>query len=326
MTRNEIADFGVTASGQAVQRLTLDNGALRVSLLTLGAIVQDVRLHGVDHRLTPGSDRLADYESGLHYHGALVAPVVNRLSGGAAPIAEVPHRFEPNQDGLHTLHSGKAGTHLKLWEVAALTATSVTLSVNLPDGEGGFPGNRQIVVAYGLYDATLRMQVTATTDRTTLFNVANHSYWNLDGSAGWAGHRLQVAADRYLPVTDSFAPTGEVRDVAGTPFDFRQPRSILPGQPPMDNSFCLSDRQRDLTPVLTLTGSDGVSMTLATTEPGLQIYDGRNPAQPGRGTYEALAIEAQNWPDAPNHAGFPDIELHPGQTYAQTTEWRFTRA
>lgn len=319
-----ISDFGNLTDGQTVRRIALRRGALQVGVLTLGATLQAVRLDGVAHDLTLGSDRLADYQGDLRYHGVLVAPVVNRFTAARAPLAGQMHRFEANQDGLHTLHSGTAGSHLKVWQIAAASATTVTLTVTLPDGEGGFPGTRPVTATFSLPDeATLRLQITATTDAPTLFNAANHSYWNLDGTPNWSGHRLQIHADRYLPTTDSFVPTGEVRDVTGTPFDFRQPRTISPAQPPLDNSFCLADRPRALTPVLTLTGHSGVTMSVATTEAALQVYDGRNAIRPGHGPHEGLAIEAQNWPDAPNHTGFPSIELHPGQTYSQTTEWRF---
>jgi len=319
-----VTDFGTTAQGQPVRRITLTRGPLTVSLLTFGAILQDVRLRGVPRNLTLGSDRLADYQGAMLYHGALIAPVVNRLSRACAPIAGVLHRFEANQDGQHTLHGGAAGTHLQVWTLAEFGETSATLTLTLPDGAGGFPGTRPVRATFSLTDpATLRLQITATTDRPTLFNAANHSYWNLDGTPDWSGHSLQIDADRYLPTTDSFAPTGEVRTVAGTPFDFRQPRLPTPGNPALDTSFCLADGPRSLARALTLTGQSGVSMTLATTEAAVQVYDGRAAPRLGRAPCEALAIEAQNWPDAPNHPDFPGIELHPGDTYHQTTEWRF---
>jgi aldose 1-epimerase len=169
------------------------------------------------------------------------------------------------------------------------------------------------------------MDVVATTDALTLFNAANHSYWNMDGSDTWVGHTLQIAADRYLPVTPDFTPTGEIADVAGSHYDLRQPRAIQPGVDTYDHNFCLSDGQQALRDVLWLRGASGVTMTLATTEAGVQIYDGRGSMRPGRGLYEGLAIEAQGWPDAPNHAGFPSIELSAGAQYHQTTEWRFGR-
>jgi len=251
--------------------------------------------------------------------------VVNGFPGALARVAGVAHRFEANQDGLHTLHSGSAGSHLQVWTLTATTETSATLPLTLRDGAGGFPGTRPVSATFSLPDtSTLRLHITATTDKPTLFNAANHSYWNLDGTPDWSGHTLHIDAAAYLPTTDSFTPTGEIRATAGSAFDFRTARAISPGAPPLDNAFCLATVPRALTPALTLAGQSGITMTVATTDPGIQVYDGRAAIRPGHAAYEGLAIEAQNWPDAPNHAGFPSIELYPGQTYSQTTEWRFT--
>lgn len=317
--------FGTTANGHPVHRMTMAAGDLSVTVLSLGAILQDVRLAGVAYGLTLGSDVLADYEGPMRYHGPVCGPVVNRISGATAPIGDKIMRLEANE-GPHTLHGGSAGTHRKPWDIVATGADHANLSLSLPDGDGGFPGNRQITAHWAIVaPATLRMTLTATTDAPTLMNLANHSYWNLDGSGRWDGHRLRVAADRMLPTTAAFIPTGEVADVTGTPYDMRVLREIRAANPPLDNNFCLSDRCGPLRDVLWLRGRSGVEMTVATTQPGIQVFDGRNARRPGRATYEGLAIEAQHWPDAPNHPGFPAITLAPGQTYRQITEWRFAR-
>lgn len=320
-----IASFGTTAQGADVRRITLQSGDLTVSVLTYGAILQSVRLDGVAHDLTLGSDRLADYEGGMRYHGALVAPVVNRLGGAQATIAGRQHQFEANQDGRVILHSGAAGTHCKLWDLVSATASEAVLALDLPDGEGGFPGNRRIEARFTLVPpASLRLTVTATSDAATILNTANHSYWNMDGSPTWEGHALQIAADHYLPTDADVVPTGEVRAVSGG-YDLRKLRPIAPNDPEMDHNFCLSAARAPLRDVLRLQGKSGVTLVLATTEPGVQVYDGRNSPRPGRGHYEGLAIEAQGWPDAPNHAGFPSIDLAPGALLTQITEWRFAR-
>jgi aldose 1-epimerase len=154
-------------------------------------------------------------------------------------------------------------------------------------------------------------------------NLANHSYWNLDGTPGFGGHRLRVAADRWLPVTPDVTPRGTVLPVAGSPMDFRRGRTLAPGRPPLDTCLVLSDRRERLRDVLWLTGSTGIGMTLATTEPSVQVYDARHSPRPGRAPCEGLAIEAQFWPDAPRHRHFPDITLRPGQPWRQVTVWRF---
>ena len=322
----DIKEFGVTANGIAVRKITLRAGDLTASILTWGAVLQSVRLAGVAHDLTLGSERLADYEGDMRYHGSLIAPVVNRLTGAQAVIAGQDFWFDANLDGGHCLHSGIAGTHLKVWDLLRASNAEAVLALDLPDGEGGFPGNRRVEVQFVISGpAALRMQVTATTDAPTIFNAANHSYWNLDGSARWDGHALQVTADAYLPTTPAFIPTGDVRPVAGGSYDFRVLRAISPENPPLDNCFCLGANRGPLGDAVQLVGQSGVAMTVATTEPGVQVYDGRNAQRPGHSAYEGIAVEAQGWPDAPNHPGFPPINLMPEEPVCQTTEWRFTR-
>lgn len=319
-----ISAFGVTADGKAVQKITLGSGSLTASLLTWGSVLQSVRLDGIGHDLTLGSDRLADYEGDMRYHGSLIGPVVNRIRGASARLDGKALRFDANQDGRHTLHSGAAGTHLKVWRLAEATDMACTLTLTLPDCEGGFPGNRRVTARWTVErPATLRLEVWVTTDAPTPVNFANHSYWNLDGSESWAGHRLKVAANEYLPATPEFLPEGAIASVKGTDLDLRRGKLVAPGSPPFDTCFVLGRTRETLRDVLWLDGLSGVGMTVSTTEPGIQVYDGRNAIRPGHAAYEGLAIEAQFWPDAPTHPDFPSIILRPGERYAQVTEWRF---
>ena len=324
-SRSAVSDFGTTPEGESVQRITIASPELTVSVLDRGAILQGVWLPGLAQNLTLGSEVLADYFPTMQFHGALIAPVVNRLSGGAVEIDGTLCRFEKNLDDRMTLHSGATGAQHRRWEVVTVAADRVVLRIDLPDGLGGFPGNRVVTAEYTVTGAALRLAVTATSDAPTIFNAANHSYWNLDGSANFSGHRLKVAAESWLPGDADFAPTGEIRGVEGTAMDFRRERELAPDTPPLDNTFCLSHGQVALRDVLWLTGGSGVSMTVATTEPGIQLYDARNARRPGHGAYEGLAIEAQNWPDAPSHAGFPSFARMPGEEKRQVTEWRFVR-
>ncbi|MEV8465264.1 aldose epimerase family protein [Fluviibacterium sp. DFM31] len=330
-----VAPFGTHSSGETVQKITMSDGTLGVAILTLGAIVQDVRLAGVPHSLTIGTEDLAAYEGPMASAGGLIGPVVNRISEGVADLDGQAYRFERNQDGQHTCHAGTAGTHRKIWTVAERSETHVALTLTLPDGDGGFPGNRTVTARYALTEpGTLEMQVTMTTDAPTWVNFANHSYWNLDGTATYAGHRLTIDAARYCVPGPGDLATGEVRSVASTPYDFRQERTLAPGRDAkLDLNFCLSDARRAPQRVLTLTGGTSVRLELETTEPGVQIYDA-NGIQTGGAVghhgeayaaYCALAIEAQGWPDAPSHAAFPSTVLRPGETYAQITRWRFAQ-
>ncbi len=310
--------FGITQGGTPVERYSLRTDDLEVSILTYGAIVQDVRLRGVDDGLTQGSECLADYETTMPSYGPLIGPVVNRITGAQAQIAGRICRFDANQDRRITLHSGSANTGAQVWTVEDAGPTVLQMSLTLEDGAGGFPGNRKITVRYDvLPPATLQMQVTGVTDAPTLMNFANHSYWTLDTGGGFANSSLRIAADRYLPTTRDATPTGEISTVEGTPFDFRTERILMPGAPPLDTNFCLSDRPTDLRDVAWLTSDTGVTLTMATTMPGLQVYDARP-------DYRAIALEAQHWPDAPNHAEFPSILLQPEETYSQITQWAFS--
>ena len=330
------AVFGSLSDGREVHQIVLSDGTLSVALLSLGCILQDVRLAGVDHSLTLGTDDLAAYAGPMRSCGSLIGPVINRISGGAAELDGTIYSFERNQDGKHTRHSGSAGTNRLVWDVAEMDETSVTFETSLRDGTGGFPGNRVVAARFSLTEpGVLEMRVAVTTDAPTWVNFANHSYWNLDGTETYAGHRLQVAADRYCVPGPGDLVTGEVLPIDGTPYDFRVGRMLSPGEDAkLDLNLCLADRRREPTPVLTLTGESGVSMVIETTEPGLQLYDanglatGSATGHDGRSyvPYAGLAIEAQAWPDAPNQRRFPSIVLRPGRSYEQVTRWRFSKS
>jgi len=326
------AFFGTLADGDRVDRLTLLSGDLTVSLLTYGAILNDVRLAGVDHSLTLGSDDLAAYEGPLKYHGAIVGPVANRIAQARASLDGHRYVFDANEGGTTTLHGGYVGTHARVWQVTGLGADWAGLRLMLADGEGGFPGNRVITVRYAVLPGNvLELVLEAVTDAPTWINLAHHGYWNLSGAATTEGHRLMIHADRYTPVDGQMIPTG-VAAVEGTAFDFRTARPIGAGQPDRyDHNFCLSDQREELREVTVLTGPGGFSMRLSTTEPGLQVYDAaRNSSAPFRGfggevygPFSGIAIEAQGWPDALNQPGFPSIVLRPDAVYRQVTRWGF---
>ncbi|MEY1554224.1 aldose epimerase family protein [Yoonia sp. R2331] len=315
--------FGTTATGQDVHALTLQDGDLAVTVLTWGATVQDVRLAGIDRSLTLGSDRLSDYEGDMRHHGSLIGPIANRISTARVKIDGMMYELERNQDGRIHLHSGAQATHRRLWQLADHSASHVVLTCDLADGDSGLPGNRTITATFRVSGKTLHLDVTGTTDADTLMNFANHSYWNFDGTPRWDGHVLQVAADRYLPGNADLCPSGEIADVTGTDMDFRTPRAIAPNAPWLDNNFCLSDGPQPLREVLTLTGTSGVGMTVATDQPGIQVYDGREAIRPGGAHYEGLAVEAQGWPDAPNNRAFPSIKVTAETPYRQATTYRF---
>lgn len=324
--------FGTTHGGAEVERLTISDGTLTAQILTLGAILQDVRIDGVPYSLTLGAPDLTAYEGQMAYFGAVVGPVANRISHASAVLDGQRHHFAAN-DGANTLHGGPTGTHALIWEPVEQTEATVTLRLSVPDGLGGFPGRRILFARFSvLPDATLEIALSATTDRPTWMNLANHSYWNLDSGPTTAGHLLQIDAERYLPVNDALIP-GDPAPVAGTAFDFRSPRRLGADKSVRyDHNFCLSDSRKALRKVARLAGTSGLAMTVETTEPGLQIYDAaRNDTAPfvghvgtAYGPHAGIAIEAQSWPDAPNRPDFPSIRLDPDEAYEQVTRWRFT--
>ena len=318
--------FGTTQQGEDVAKITISAGDLTVSVLSFGAIVQDVRLADVPHSLALGSDRLQDYEDTMGYFGAIVGPIANRISTARVRLDGMMYELERNENGTTHLHSGTEGVHRKVWRVVSHSADHVTLALTLADGVAGLPGQRNIRATYQVSaPATLVMTIEGVTDATTCMNFASHIYWNLDGTDTWEGHRLTIAADSFLPVDAQTCPTGEIADVSGTAMDFRKGLVPQKGSPGLDHNFCLSDGKQPLRDVLSLAGQSGVEMTLATTEAGLQIHDAATSHRPGKPCYEGLVIEPQAWPDAPNHRGFGSIKVGPANPYHQVTNWRFQR-
>lgn len=326
----QITTFGFGSDGRRVDAVTIGGAELTATILTRGAILQDVRLQGVDYSLTLGGDSVAAYEGPMGYFGALVGPVANRIAGATAEVGGKTCHFPANERG-NLLHSGLRGLHARIWTVDTITEDAVTLRIVLEDGDDDFPGRREIRAMFRVEGATLHLGVTATTDAPTLMNLANHAYWNLDGTETYAGHMLRVGADHYLPVDAALIPTGEQRAVSGA-FDLRQTRALDLSEG-YDHNFCVAVSAGEPTEIAELTGTSGIRMSITTTEPGLQIYCGERLATGPwlghngvpYGAFAGLAMEPQRWPDAPHHPAFPSITLSPGATYRQDTRWSFSR-
>ena len=324
-----IAAAGTLPDGRSVKAVTLRDGALSARVLTLGAIVQDLRLDGVDHPLVLGCPDVADYLDRGRFMGAIVGRVANRIGDACFRLDGTRYRTNRNFRDRHTLHGGSDGTDVQLWQVAALAPDRVTMCLVLPDGHMGFPGTLRITAVIALSEGALCIDLSAVTDRATPCNLTHHGYFDLDGQADIRRHRLSIDAPHYLPVDRDLIPTGRIEPVGGTPFDFRQPRVI--GSDGFDHNFCLSRKPQALRPVAQVTGRNGLSMEVLTTATGLQFYDGVQlddvPGLEGRvyGPYAGLALEAQHWPDAPNQPDFPDIVLRPGAEFRAMTRYRFLR-
>lgn len=315
--------------GRAVRQVTLRGGGLSAKVLTLGAILQDLRLEGVDHPLVLGCPEVADYLGPGRYLGAVVGRYANRIAGARFGLEGRVFRTDPNFLGRHTLHGGADGVDIHIWRIEALAPDHVAMRLDLPDGHMGFPGNLRIGVTIALRDGALSLDFTAETDAPTPCSLAHHGYFDLDGAGDVRDHRLRIAAARYLPVDAELIPLPGTAPVAGTRFDFRAPRRIGPGG--HDHNFCLSDGPVAPRVVAELTGLSGLSMQVETDAPGVQLYDGGHfdgvPGLEGRlyGPHAGLALETQHWPDAPNRPDFPDAILRPGGIYHHHVAYRFRR-
>jgi len=326
-----IEDFGQLPDGAPVQRISLRKGSLEASVLTFGAIIQDLQFNG--QRVVLGYSDLAGYLSDQNYMGAVVGRCANRVSGGVAVIDGKAHQLTLNCDNRDHLHGGTTGFSARNWSIEQHDKASVLLKMVSEDGDEGYPGRAEVLLRYTLTGGgALRVKMTATTDKATLVNLTQHSYFNLDGSATIADHSLEVAAERYLPLSDDLVPTGDVRNVAWTAFDFQDGRKIGASQA-HDLNYCLADKPRDSVEfAAALEDAAGdMRMEVWTTEPGLQLYDGGQmqgssighggaPYGPKAG----VCLEAQRWPDGINNEGFPNVVLRPGETYTHISEFRFS--
>jgi aldose 1-epimerase len=326
--------FGRAPDGSRVDLVRLRNGGTTAALMTWGASLQDFRLDGLDRSLVLGSPLFDAYPARMRHYGAIAGPVANRIAGGQFTIDGRTYELERNEKGITTLHGAGTGTGLRNWRLDGYDERRCAFTLRHGDGESGFPGNLDIRAVYALGDdGALRLDIEAVTDAPTFCNLAHHSYWNLDGTADLAAHRLSIAADSYLPVDERLVPLGDPQPVTGTRFDYRETAPVLePSGTLLDHNFCLAGADA-LKPACTLSAGD-VRLDVSTTEPGLQVYDGTGidtgewAGHGGKpyGRHAGLAIEPQNWPDAPNRSGYPPSLLRPGETYRQTSIFHVTRA
>jgi aldose 1-epimerase len=312
--------------------IAISGDGLTARFLPVGATLRDLRLDGVDHPLVLGLAADGDYPAHSNYMGATAGRVANRIGGARFVLDGALHRTDANFLGRHTLHGGSEGTGRRVWDVLEHDADRVRFGIDLGDGEMGFPGAMRVEAGFACAPgAVLRVEYRAWGEAATVCNLAHHSYWNLDGGPDLRHHRLRVAADRYVPVDDEMIPTG-VAPVAGTRFDFRAGRP-LPGEGPLDHNLCLSAGREGLREVAWLrSAASGIEMSVATTEPGLQVYDGARLATQVAGldgrryrAHAGVALEPQGWPDAVNRPGFPSQELRPGEVYEQVTTFGFSK-
>ncbi|MFI6204899.1 aldose epimerase family protein [Streptomyces sp. NPDC051041] len=316
--------FGTLSDGTPVHRWTLERAGVRVRVLSYGGIVQSVEVPDRDGRRADVVLGFADLDGYLThpepYFGALVGRYANRIARGRFALDGRTYALARN-NGPNSLHGGERGFDKRVWD-AAEVEHGVRLTRVSPDGEEGFPGRLEVAATYTLDEAgALRIAYEAVTDAPTVVNLTNHSYFDLGGSGHAGGHELRLAASRLTPVDADLIPTGALQDVSGTRFDFRRARAVGTGY---DHNFVLDKGVTD-TPVEVAELYDPASgrvLTVATTEPGLQLYTADHvgaPFAPGAG----VALETQHFPDSPNRPEFPSTVLRPGEVFRSETVYGF---
>lgn len=342
--------FGNLPDGAPVESFSLRNRhGMEVDILSYGGIVTrltapDSKGHYADVVL--GHHTLAEYLANPQYFGCLIGRHANRIRHGCLDLDGVRYQLARN-DGLHSLHGGVRGFDKVLWSATEATVTSdgprLRLEYVSPDGEERYPGALSVSAIYTLTeDDSLRLDCTAITDAVTVVNLTQHNYFNLNGSRDVLGHVLQIPAQRYTVTDDTQIPTGELRPVIGTPFDFRRPVSIgerigandeqLRVANGYDHNWVIDKPQDELGLVASvLEPLSGRRLDVLSTAPGLQFYsgnslDGSLRGKDGQryGFRSGLCLEPQGFPDAPNQRGFPSVRLSPGEVYRTTIIHRFT--
>ena len=338
--------FGKLADGTKVHRWSLENGGTRLKVLSYGGIVQSLEIpdrHGRHVNVSLGYDNLDAYVKGTTFFGATIGRYGNRIAKGRFTLDGKKYQLNVN-DGVNSLHGGAKGFNTKVWDVEGFSSGSdvgLHLHYTSADGEMGYPGTLKTKVTFTLNKhGDWRIDYEATTDKPTIVNLTNHTYWNLagEGSGSIEDHELTIAAHRYTPTDSGLIPTGELAEVAGTPFDFTKGkpigRDIRAGHPQQvqakgfDHNWVL-DKGVTAEPQHIATLRDpgsGRTLKIATDQPGVQFYsgnflDGTLVGTSGR-TYrqgDGLCLETQHFPDSPNEPSWPSTVLRPGHTYRTTT-------
>jgi aldose 1-epimerase len=345
MARVSKSSFGKLPDGTAVELYTLENAnGLRAKVTNYGAIVTELHVpdrHGKLTDVVLGFDNLAQYLQKHPYFGATVGRFANRIAKGRFTLDGKTYTLAIN-NGPNHLHGGLKGFDKMLWKAEPQSGAAVKFSYTSPDGEEGYPGTLNVSVAMSLTDANeLRLDYTATTDKATPLNLTNHSYFNLAADGDVLSHELMLAADYFTPPDSGRIPTGEIKAVKGTPFDFTKPRAIgarfsqISDRPVgYDHNYVLNKPADSLSLMARVSEpKSGRIMEAFTTEPGVQLYtsnyfDGSLTGKRGivYQQHAALCLEAQHFPDSVNQPKFPSVILRPGQTYRQTTVYKFSTA
>ena len=346
----KMTEFGKMPDGQAVNLYTLSNSSgMQVSIINYGGRVVSIIVpdrNGKMGDVALGFDNFAGYLGDNPFFGALVGRYANRIGNAKFTLDGKEYKLEAN-DGPNSLHGGSKGFDKQLWKAREIPGNhpALELTYRSKDGEEGYPGDLTAKVVYTLMgNNSLQIDYTATTDKDTVLNLTNHSYFNLsgEGSGDILKTQMMINADQFTPVDKTLIPTGELRKVEGTPLDFRKSTAIgeridaddeqMKFGKGYDHDFVLDRKGHGLELAARATDpQSGRVLQVLTTQPGIQFYtgnflDGTVHGKGGKvyGHRSAFCLETQHFPDSPNKPNFPSTELKPGQTYHETTVFKFS--
>ena len=339
--------YGLTKAGKETGLYTITNtkGA-SITICDLGGIITNLWIPDRDGKLRDivlAYDNASDYEDGNAFMGSIIGRVANRISNSKFTLNGQEFKLAQN-DGPNSIHGGNKGFDKYIWHVCEIEK-GLKLSIDSPDMDENYPGNMHVEVTYTFDDENcLTISYLATSDQDTLCNLTNHTYFNLDGhDAGHVGnHLMKIYASKYTLADGSSIPTGEIAEVAGTPFDFSEAKLVgrdigedcqqLKFAGGYDHNYILDKEDKELTLVSeTSSAISGIMMTCETTQPAVQFYSGNhmtdNTVGKGGVLYQkqsGLCLETQGYPDAINHDNFPSVVLKAGDTYQEITKYKFT--
>jgi aldose 1-epimerase len=340
--------YGKLPDGTPVEIFTLRDGAFEARIATYGGVVVSLKTpdrNGKVADVVLGFDDVEGYYSNFNgphnaFLGALIGRYANRIAHGSFSLDGKKYSL-PINNGENSLHGGPHGFNNVVWKAKQIP-NGVELTYLSKDGEAGYPGNLTAVVRYTLVKGDLKIEYSATTDKDTVVNLTNHSYFNLAGSSDILGHQLTLNASRFTPVDAGLIPTGELKPVDDTPFDFRKAHTVgerISGNNDQlhlghgyDHNWVLDSGGGKLAEAAELYDPDsGRVLKVLTDQPGIQFYSGNfldGSIKGKSGTpyaqHAALCLETQHFPDSPNHKDFPTAELKAGQRYHTVTVFSFS--
>ena len=335
--------FGTLKDGREAQLFTLSNNTIKIKITNYGAIITAIDMpnkNGSIDNIVCGFDNLETYQSdeylaGCPYFGAIIGRFGNRISKGHLEIEEKTYELAVN-NGPNHLHGGLEGFDKKLFDAEIIESedeVGVKLSYFSPDGEENYPGNLKVTCIYTLNEENdLGIQYYAETDKTTVVNLTNHTYFNLTGGKeNILNHELELNATKITDMVEQI-PTGKILPVVGTAFDFTSPKKINADGLEMgyDDNFVFDNEDGDLIMAGTLSeAKSGRQVEVYTTQPGMQVYTGywipefTIDGKKKFGSYSGIALETQHYPDSVHHPKFPTTTLKPGELYDQKTIYKF---